>query len=218
MQVLIACEHSGVVRRAFHRRGVKAWSCDLKPADDGSPFHIQGDVIELIESWAFDLIVAHPPCDYLAVSGLHWNKRRPGRQEKTEESLRFVARILNNPAPRKVLENPVGCITTRIEKRPDGYYVVDKVRPQFKIKPQWVQPYDFGHDASKKTGLILDGVQPLKIDPAKRIPGRIVNGVERWANQTDSGQNRLGPSEQRATERAITYEGIGEAIVEACLT
>jgi hypothetical protein len=77
-----------------------------------------------------------------------------------------------------------------------------------------VQPYEFGDDASKKTGLTLKGLPKLKIDPEKRVPGRIVNGKERWANQTDSGQNKLGPSETRAIDRARTYPGIADAFAE----
>lgn len=212
--VMIACEHSGAVRRAFHDRGVPAWSCDLKPADDGSPFHIVGDMFDVIERVTFDLLIAHPPCTYLSSSGLHWNHRTPGRQEKTEAALRDVARVLNNPAKLKCVENPTGCITTRIERRPDGYHIVNKARPCFKIRPQWVQPYEHGDDASKRTGLILDGLPALDVDPAKRVPGRIANGVERWSNQTDSGQNKLGPSEQRGAERSVTYPGIAAAMAE----
>ena len=195
---LIACEYSGEVREAFRRRSIDAYSCDLLPADDGSPNHYQCDVLTILDR-GWDLMVAHPDCTYLCGSGLHWNKRTPGRAEKTDEALAFVRTLLDAPIPRIALENPVGCISTSI--RPAS---------------QYIQPYDFGHDASKKTGLWLKNLPPLK--PTKRVPGRVVGTdkrgkpIERWGNQTDSGQNRLGPSEDRWKERSRTYRGWAEAM------
>jgi hypothetical protein len=146
-------------------------------------------------------MVAHPPCTYLSVSGLHWNTR-PGyewRAAETEAGLEFVRTIMAAPIERIAVENPVSCISSRIRK-PD----------------QIIQPYQFGHDASKKTCLWLKNLPKLPIIPALRYPGRQVlhNGklVERWANQTDSGQNRLGPSADRWKERSATYTGIAEAM------
>lgn len=191
-RVLIACESSGVVREAFRRRGHEAWSADLLPADDGSEFHYQGDVEEVLgREW--DLIIAHPPCTYLCSSGLHWNKRVPGREEQTQDALRFVERLLQAPCPRIAIENPVGKIGTAI--RPAS---------------QYIQPYQFGHSASKRTGLWLTGL-PL-LQPTFYVEPRLVNGKKRWDNQTDSGQNRLGPSADRWKERSRTYEGIAEAM------
>lgn len=95
------------------------------------------------------------------------------------------------------MENPVGCINSRLPFMP---------------KPQYVQPYDFGEDASKKTGLWLRGLPPLV--PTERVAGRIVNGKERWANQTDSGQNNLGPSDDRWKLRSYTYQGIADAMAK----
>ena len=97
--------------------------------------HIQGDVTELLDD-GWDLMVAFPPCTYLCSSGLHWNKRRPERAAKTEDALRFVQTLLDAPIERIAIENPVGCISTRIRKA-----------------SQYIQPYQFGDDASKKTGL-----------------------------------------------------------------
>lgn len=190
MRVLVACECSGVVRRAFRARGHDAWSCDLLPPEDGQ-WHIQGDVRRVLDQ-PWDLMIAHPPCDYLAVSGLHWNKRRPGRAEKTEEALRFVELLLNAPIDRIALENPVGCISTRIRK-PD----------------QIIQPYEFGHPESKKTCLWLKGLPKL-------VPTHILPLPEKgyWDNQTPSGQNKLGPSPTRKQDRSRTYEGIAEAMAE----
>jgi hypothetical protein len=164
----------------------------LLPSDDGSEFHIQGDVTELLDD-GWDLMVAFPPCTYLCSSGLHWNKRRPERAAKTEDALRFVQALMDAPIPRIAIENPVGCISTRIRKA-----------------SQYIQPYQFGDDASKKTGLWLKGL-PLLV-PTRRVEPRIVNGKKRWGNQTDSGQNNLGPSEDRWKIRSETYSGIADAM------
>lgn len=192
--VLVACECSGVVREAFRARGHEAWSCDLKPAEDGSPWHIQGDVMPVLaQGW--DLIIAHPPCTYLSVSGMHWTTRGLRDPKLTEDALAFFRALLEAPCLRVCVENPVGVTSTRI-RPPD----------------QWVQPYEFGDDASKRTGLWLRGLR--KLVPTCRVPGRLVNGRERWANQTDSGQNRLGPSERRAAERSQTYPGLARAMAD----
>lgn len=200
MRVLVACEFSGVVREAFRRRGHTAYSCDLLPAADGSNWHWQCDVLELLRQAGppprgFDLMIAHPPCIYLSVSGLHWNRKDPERARKTDNAMLFVQQLLNAPVPRIALENPVGCISTRL-RRPD----------------QILQPYMFGEDASKKTCLWLKGLLPLL--PTRYVEPRIVDGRPRWGNQTDSGQNRLGPSPDRWKLRSITYTGIAEAMAD----
>lgn len=205
MKILIACESSGTVREALRNLGHDAWSCDLLPADDGSPHHIQGDAIEAAYSGEWGMMIAHPPCTYLTVSGLHWNKRVPGRAAKTEEALTFVQKLMDAPIEKIAIENPVGAISTRIRKA-----------------DQYIQPYEFGDDASKKTGLWLKNLPPL-VSTVDRFPGRIVehNGkqVERWSNQTDSGQNRLAPSPDRWKERSKTYPGIADAMAHqwACI-
>ena len=186
MRVLVACEYSGTVRDAFKARGHDAWSCDLLPTDKPGQ-HYQGDVIEFIKnnpSW--DLMIAHPPCTYLASSGLHWNKRIQGRDQLTLESLGFVTLLFNAPIPKIVLENPIGRINTAIRK-PD----------------QIIQPWMFGEDASKSTCLWLKGVPKLEAtDIIKK---------DRYANQTPSGQNNLGPSKDRWKIRSTTYQGIADA-------
>jgi len=133
MRVLVACEFSGTVRDAFLRHGHYALSCDLLPCESHAlGDHYQGDVRDILDD-EWDLMIAHPPCTYLCSSGLHWNKRRPGRQALTDQALDFVRLLLDAPIPRIALENPVGCISTQI-RRPD----------------QTIQPYEYGHDASKK--------------------------------------------------------------------
>lgn len=196
MRVLVACEFSGVVREAFRLKGHNAWSCDLLPADDGSPYHLEGDVLVVLgrdSNW--DLMIAHPPCTYLSVSGLHWNKRRPERAQKTEDALDFVRTLLEAPVGRIALENPIGCVSTRIRK-PD----------------QIIQPYEFGHDASKATCLWLKGLPTLQ--PVTYVEPRIIDGKKRWGNQTDSGQNKLGPTADRWKLRSITYQGIADAMAD----
>jgi hypothetical protein len=141
----------------------------------------------------WDLIIAHPPCTYLCSSGLHWNKRIEGRTQKTEDALKFVWTLLDAPCEKIALENPRGCIGTRIRH-----------------SDQVIQPYQFGHDASKETHLWLKNL-PL-LEPTGEVLPRWVNGKPRWINQLDSGQNRLGPSKDRARIRSRTYEGIAAAM------
>ena len=193
MRVLIACEFSGVVRDAFAKRGHDAWSCDLLPSEAPGK-HIQGNVRPLLDDH-WDLMIAHPPCTYLSASGLHWNKRIPGRFDETMHALNFVHQLLSARIPRIALENPISVISSRIRK-PD----------------QIITPYMFGHDASKKTCLWLKNLPPLM--PTSMVEPRIVNGKKRWGNQTDSGQNKLPPSEDRWKIRSETYQGIADAMAD----
>lgn len=190
MNVLVACEFSGVVRNAFLKRGHMAYSCDLLPAEDGSAWHIQGDCLSIMDDWDWDLLIAHPPCTYLCVSGLHWNKRVPGRDKLTEEAARFFMQIAQSPIPKIAIENPIGCMSTRYRK-PD----------------QIIQPWQFGHPESKATCLWLKNLP--KLTPTAVLP-KPDSG--RWNNQTPSGQNKLGPSKDRWKERSKTYAGIAEAM------
>jgi len=186
MRVLVGCEYSGVVREAFNKLGHDAWSCDILPCDDGSKNHMRCDVLEVLDhDW--DLAIFHPPCTYLSVSGLHWNKKWPEREQKTIEALSFVQRLLDAPIPRIALENPVSCISSKIRK-PD----------------QIIQPWMFGEDASKKTCLWLKSLPKLE-------PTNIIKKA-RYANQTPSGQNKLGPSPDRWKLRSKTYQGIANAM------
>jgi len=199
MRILIACECSGRLRRAIRELGHDAWSCDIKPAEDGDPHHLQTDVRSVLTP-GWNAMIAFPDCTYLCGSGLHWNGRRPGRAAKTADALAFVRELWTAPISRIAIENPIGLLGTALAP-----------------PSQIVQPYDFGDDASKATCLWLKGLTKLR--PTQRVPGRIVvldNGatVERWANQTASGQNRLGPSPARAANRARTYNGIARAMAD----
>lgn len=170
----------------------------------------------------WDLIIGHPPCTVLNVAsvwalpdpdfdrypGVGYHQRvKPGtltgkaRRDAQDKAAAFFMALYNAPVPRVAIENPVGVMSTRFRKA-----------------DQMIQPYEFGSDASKKTGLWLRGLPPLQADPKDRINGRLVihNGrqVERWANQTDSGQNRLTPSETREATRSVTYPGIAAAMAK----
>lgn len=201
MRVLVACEYSGRVRDAFLGRGHDAVSCDLLPTDVQGP-HYQGDVCDILhEDW--DLLVAHPECTYLCGSGWHWVKRgrieadgRP-RMDHVKEALAFARMFIDGKEtahiPKRVVENPIGKLSTLVRK------------PEQIIQPHW-----FGDDASKATCLWLHGVPPLV--PTQHVPPRIIDGKRRWGNQTDSGQNKLPPSEDRWKIRSETYLGIAEAM------
>lgn len=143
MRVLVACEFSGTVRRAFRERGHDAWSCDLLPAEDRG-YHYQQDVLEILDD-GWDLMIAHPPCTYLSVSGMHWTARGKRDPKHTEDALEFVRALMAAPIPRIAVENPVSVISSRIRK-PD----------------QILQPWMFGHDASKTTCLWLKNLPLLK--------------------------------------------------------
>jgi hypothetical protein len=195
MRVLVACEFSGIVRDAFDARGHYAMSCDLLPSERPGAHHI-GDVQEILEE-GWDLLIAHPPCTYLCSSGLHWNKRRPGREQLTHEAMLLVFNLMGEGSiahgiPRIALENPVGRISTAY-RRPD----------------QTIQPWQFGHPESKGTCLWLKGLPPLRPTNILKLPDR---GY--WDNQTPSGQNKLGPSPERARNRSRTYTGIAAAMAE----
>lgn len=186
MRVLIACEFSGTVRRAFAALGHDAWSCDLLPADDGHEQHIQGDVLKVLAEdypgWfrakVWDMMIAHPPCTHLAVSGARWFKEKAKEQA---EALEFVRRLMEQPIPRIALENPISIISSKIRK-PD----------------QIVQPWMFGHGETKATCLWLKNLPKL-------APTSIVEGREGriW---------KMPPSPDRWKERSRTYEGLAVAM------
>ena len=193
MKVLIACESSGTVRDAFIRAGHDAMSCDMLPTEQPGP-HYQGDVRDVLgDGW--DLLIGHPPCTYLSVSGMHWTTRGLRDPQLTEDALAFARLLMDAPIARIAIENPVSIISSRIRK-PD----------------QIIQPYQFGHDASKKTCLWLKGLPPLR--PTAFVEPRIVGGKPRWENQTDSGQNKLPPSKDRWRMRSKTYQGIADAMAD----
>ena len=161
MRVLVACEFSGVVRDAFRRQGHDAWSCDILPTEQDGP-HLQGDVRDVL-GFGWDLMVAHPPCTHLAVSGARWFK---DKQAEQAEALEFVRALLDAPILRIALENPISIISSRIRK-PD----------------QIIQPWQFGHGETKATCLWLKGLLPL-------VPTNIVDGREARIHRMPPGPDR----------------------------
>jgi len=199
MKLLVACEESQVVTKAFRDMGHEAYSCDILPCSGGHPeWHTEGDVVPLLkEKW--DMVLAFPPCTHLAVSGAaHFaQKRADGRQQEGIDFFMMFAKL--DHVPKVAIENPIG-IMSKLWRKPN----------------QIIQPYDFGEDASKRTCLWLKGL-PLLV-PTNRVQGRMVKTpsgkiVERWANQCDNyGHDKTSPSPNRSTIRSKTYEGIARAM------
>jgi hypothetical protein len=190
MRILVACEYSGAVRDAFIALGHEAMSCDLLPTDVDGP-HYKGNVFDVVGN-GWDLMVAHPPCTYLSVSGMHWTTRGLRDPKLTEDALQFVRDLMDAPIERIAIENPISVISSRIRK-PD----------------QIIQPWWFGHDASKKTCLWLKNL-PL-LTPTDMLAG---DSKTRRGNQTASGQNKLPPSKDRWKLRSATYRGIANAMAQ----
>jgi hypothetical protein len=203
MRILVACEESQAVTIELRKLGHEAFSCDIQECSGGYPeWHIQGDALAEAYSGKYDMMIAHPPCTYLSVSGLHWNKRQPERAQKTEDALEFVQKLMDAPIDKIAIENPVSCISSRIRK------------PE-----QIINPYNFGGDASKKTCLWLKKLKPL--EHGEYIEPRIVEGKKRWANQMDNGQNVMYDergkvmtwnSPKTAKLRSKTFHGIAKAM------
>lgn len=184
-RVLIACEYSATVRTAFESVGCYALSCDLLPTEvEGN--HYQGDVFDIIDQ-DWDLMIAHPPCTHLAISGARWFKEK---EKEQEEALNFVRRLMNSPIQRWCIENPVSIISSRIAK-----------------PSQIIQPWLFGHPEAKRTCLWLKNLPLLTPTNILAFPPS-----GRWENQTPSGQNKLGPSNDRWKIRSKTYDGIAMAM------
>ncbi|MBU2051461.1 MAG: DNA cytosine methyltransferase [Gammaproteobacteria bacterium] len=166
MRVFIACEFSGIVREAFALKGHDAWSCDLLPSEQPGR-HIQGDVLEHLDD-GWDMMIAHPPCTHLAVSGARWFAEKQDAQQK---ALMFVKKLLDAAIPRIALENPVSIISTRIRK-PD----------------QIIQPWQFGHGETKATCLWLKNLPKLQY--TRMVAGREARthreppGPDRWKNRS----------------------------------
>lgn len=162
MKVLVACEFSGVVREAFRKRGHDAWSCDILPTEIPSEYHIQDDVLNYLHK-EWDLMIGHPPCTYLSVSGARWFKERQSQQVL---ALDFVKLLMDAQIPRICIENPISIISSKIRK-PD----------------QIIQPWMFGHGETKATCLWLKNLPKLK-------PTNMVEGREPKIHNMSPGPNR----------------------------
>jgi hypothetical protein len=203
------------VRDAFRKRGHDAWSNDTLPTTADPKYHLQCDVFDVLND-GWDLAIFHPPCTYLTCSA-EWAYKDPdyvrypgvgyhqkvkpetlvgaARREARKQAVLFVRTLFHTDIRHIAIENPRGHLSQHMPS-----------------KPQIIQPYQFGDDASKATCIWRKNLPELV--PTKYIEPRIVNGMKRWANQTDSGQNRCSPSEDRWSERSLTYQGIADAFAE----
>ena len=186
MRVLIACEYSGTVRDAFTKLGHDAMSCDLLPTDSPGK-HYQGDVFDIIDD-GWDLMIAHPPCTDLAVSGAAWFKEKiaDGRQQK---ALDFVRALMYAPISRIAIENPISVISSKIRK------------PE-----QIIQPWMFGHLETKATCLWLKGLE--KLIPTTDLKAETMALPERERMRL----HYLPPSPDRWKLRSKTFQGIANAM------
>lgn len=205
MKILIACEESQEVCKAFRALGHDAYSNDIKPCSGGHPeWHLQMDAKEALVYMDWDMLIAHPVCTRLCNSGvlrLYRGGKKiggidPCKWAEMESAVNFFNLFRDADIPMKCIENPV----------PHGY-ALEKIGVKYS---QIIQPYNFGEDASKATCLWLTGLPNLR--STEYFPPRIVDGKKRWGNQTDSGQNKLPPSKHRAELRSKTYPGIARAM------
>jgi|JI10StandDraft_1071094.scaffolds.fasta_scaffold62126_3 hypothetical protein len=207
IKIIVGCEESQAATIAFRAMGHEAYSCDLKPCSGGRPeWHLQMDVFKAIGMQEWDMGIFFPDCTYLTGSaewafgdGPYHQKVKPetlvgeARRRARIEAAAFFMALYNCKIKRVAIENPIGAMS-RIFRKPDQIF----------------NPYNFGDDASKKTCLWLKGLPPLL--HTGYFPPRMVDGRPRWGNQTDSGQNKLPPSANRAELRSKTYPGIAAAM------
>lgn len=195
MSILIACEESQVVCKAFRALGHEAYSNDIIECSGDHPeWHLKMDVFDAISLREWDMMIAHPPCTYLAVSGIHWNNKKEGRKQKTEEALLFVKRLMDVDIPKICIENPISIISSRIGK-----------------PSQIIRPYQFGDDSTKATCLWLKNLPKLTstniITPSKHITksGKV---YDKWWFDTCLISNL----QERAKIRSKTFRGIANAM------
>jgi len=192
MKILIACEYSGIVRDAFTRKGHDAMSCDILPTESEGK-HYQGDIFDVLyDDW--DMMIAHPPCTHLAVSGARWFTEGKKPWSLQVEALDFVRKLLDAPVNKIALENPVSVISTKIRK-----------------PNQIIQPFEYGHDVSKKTCLWLKNLPNLKPTKIVKPEMVLVNGKKMSKMHYESF--RLPPKE-RSKVRSKFYTGIADAMAE----
>lgn len=191
----MACEFSGIVRDAFRKRGHDAWSCDLLPTEADPQWHIQDDVLKhLNDGW--DLMIAHPPCTYLANSGVQHLIGDADRKTKMLDAVQFFLALLNAPIARKAVENPV----------PHGYAEL----PRYS---QIIQPYRFGHNVQKKTCLWLSNLPPL-VPKSAQNADRGEHYIGKDGRPNGSKWYQLPPSQDRWKHRSRTFHGIAEAMAD----
>lgn len=198
MRILVACEYSGTVRDAFARQGHDAWSCDILPTESEGN-HYQGDILQLLsQDLRWDLMIAHPPCTHLAVSGARWFK---DKKKEQEFALQFVQWLLDAPVAKICLEKPVSIISTKIRK-----------------PTQIIQPWQFGHAETKTTCLWLKGLPKLiptnivEPDYMRKADGTYYRDRKGRRYSKIHFMSRNNPN--RAKLRSLTYQGIADAMAE----
>ncbi len=193
MRVLVACEYSGRVREAFRKQGHTAWSADLLPADDGSLYHYEGDVRDILHK-KWDLMVAHPPCTYLSNSGVRWLHSDPDRWDLMKDGADFFKELLDADIPKKAIENPI-----------PHKYAVERIGRKY---DQLIQPYQFGHKETKATCLWLQGLPKLEPTTDLKEETMALPAKER------ARIHHLPPSADRWKIRSTTYQGFADAMGE----
>ncbi len=193
MRVLVACEYSGRVREAFRKQGHTAWSADLLPADDGSLYHYEGDVRDILDK-KWDLMVAHPPCTYLSNSGVRWLHTDPDRWGLMKDGADFFKELLDADIPKKAIENPI-----------PHKYAVERIGRKY---DQLIQPYQFGHKETKATCLWLQGLPKLEPTTDLKEETMALPAKER------ARIHHLPPSADRWKIRSTTYQGFADAMAE----
>jgi len=203
MRVLIACEFSQVVCKAFRDKGHEAYSCDILPTEGNHEWHIQDDVLKHLDD-GWDLMIAHPPCTYLATSGARWlyDKRYPNRKRDQELAVKFFMDLYNAPIGKVAVENPVGIISS-VFRKPD----------------QIIHPYYFGDKAQKATCLWLKNLNPLfHLDKPDLFGNKVTHTDKGKMHITKSGKvipewySLLAVNENRAKERSRFFPGIAKAM------
>lgn len=201
MKILIGCEYSGVVRDAFRLKGHDAWSCDLLPCDADEKYHYQCDVFDVIDkNW--DMMIAHPPCTYLSVTGNRWMQPKyaekyPTRQQDREDAIEFFMALADAPIEKICIENSQGIMSTRWRK-PD----------------QIIHPYQFGHPVAKRTCLWLKNLPPLMyttIVESEYVTYKSGKRLSKW--YADIGAKKY-PTQKRMKLRSKTFQGIGDAFAD----
>ncbi len=208
MKVLVACEESQAVAKAFRKLGHEAYSCDIQDCSGGEPqWHIKGDALKEAYSGKYDLMIAHPPCTYLAVSGARWMYNKDGSVNKERltnqrKALNFVQKLLDAPIEKIALENPVSVISTQI-KKPD----------------QIIQPFEYGHSEAKKTCLWLKNLPKLK--PTKIVnKGEFVEWIDKNGKKKRQAKwyldvlSKAKTKAERQKLRSKTYQGIADAMAQ----
>ena len=201
MKVLIACEFSGAVRDAFIRGGHEAMSCDLLPTEVPGP-HYQGSVLDIIND-GWDLMIAHPPCTYLTLTGNKWFKpefadRFPTRHQDRKDAIEFFINLANAPIPKIAIENPIGVMSSRY-KKPN----------------QIIQPWQYGFPTTKATCLWLKGLPNLVptnvVSKGEVVISKSGNRMSKWYYETSKLPLKGGV---RAKARSVTFQGIADAMAD----